>query len=151
MEETSATAEPDMPPKNILAKQFTWAKPPRIRPTMRLEKGSAVGIFLLDHKAARIGTEGSHEVIVAVSDDVKLGVAVDSGDRIHDDRRNLDSHPHVERSIPGMDAVFIDQLSHHACSYPAQGQKGTLRLYRCPIGQPDAPTSSVFDDQVGKP
>jgi hypothetical protein len=32
-EETSATAEPEIPPKNILARIFTWDKPPRNLPT----------------------------------------------------------------------------------------------------------------------
>ena len=37
-EETSATAEPEMPPKNMLSTQLIIASPPRIRPTKRLAK-----------------------------------------------------------------------------------------------------------------
>ena len=33
----SATDEPEIPPKNILAKTFTCAKPPRTFPTKELE------------------------------------------------------------------------------------------------------------------
>ena len=36
MEEVSATAEPEMPPKNMDARIFTWARPPRIQPTKAL-------------------------------------------------------------------------------------------------------------------
>jgi len=38
MEETSATAEPLMPPKNMEAMMFTWARPPRTQPMRALEK-----------------------------------------------------------------------------------------------------------------
>lgn len=38
IEETSATAEPLIPPKSIEAMMFTWARPPRICPTSALEK-----------------------------------------------------------------------------------------------------------------
>ncbi len=38
MEETSATADPDIPPKNILARTLTWARPPLTRPMRMLEK-----------------------------------------------------------------------------------------------------------------
>src|SRR5690554_1455340 len=37
MEETSATDEPEIPPKNILASIFTIARPPRIQPIIRFE------------------------------------------------------------------------------------------------------------------
>ena len=37
-EETSATAEPEMPPKNMLSTQLIIARPPRIRPTKRLAR-----------------------------------------------------------------------------------------------------------------
>ena len=37
IEETSATAEPEIPPKNIDARQFTCARPPRTRPIRALE------------------------------------------------------------------------------------------------------------------
>ena len=33
---TSATAEPEMPPKNMLSRQLTYARPPRKRPTSAL-------------------------------------------------------------------------------------------------------------------
>ena len=38
MEETSATDDPDMPPKNIEARMFTMASPPRMKPTKMLAK-----------------------------------------------------------------------------------------------------------------
>jgi len=34
IEEVSAMAEPEIPPKNMLERTFTWARPPLIRPTM---------------------------------------------------------------------------------------------------------------------
>jgi len=36
MEETSATAEPEIPPKNMEARIFTWARPPRTLPIRAL-------------------------------------------------------------------------------------------------------------------
>ncbi len=40
MEETSATADPEIPPKNIDAKTLTSARPPRTRPTKALENST---------------------------------------------------------------------------------------------------------------
>jgi hypothetical protein len=40
IEDTSATADPEMPPKNIEASTFTWAKPPRTRPTNTFENST---------------------------------------------------------------------------------------------------------------
>jgi hypothetical protein len=37
MEVVSAAEEPEMPPKNMLARMFTIARPPRIQPMMELE------------------------------------------------------------------------------------------------------------------
>jgi hypothetical protein len=37
IEEVSAMAEPEIPPKNILESTFTWASPPLIRPTITFE------------------------------------------------------------------------------------------------------------------
>jgi len=42
MEETSATAEPEIPPKNMEARIFTWARPPRKRPMRALAKPTSL-------------------------------------------------------------------------------------------------------------
>ena len=39
-EETSATAEPEIPPKNMESRQFTQARPPRNLPTMAFAKST---------------------------------------------------------------------------------------------------------------
>ncbi|MPN57364.1 hypothetical protein SDC9_205058 [bioreactor metagenome] len=42
MDETSATADPEIPPKNMLARTLTCASPPRTRPTMRFENSMSL-------------------------------------------------------------------------------------------------------------
>jgi len=42
MEETSATAEPEIPPKNMEARIFTWARPPRTLPIRALAKPTSL-------------------------------------------------------------------------------------------------------------
>ncbi len=39
-EDTSATAEPEIPPKKVLSNTFTIARPPRTRPTIKFAKST---------------------------------------------------------------------------------------------------------------
>ena len=39
-DDTSATAEPEIPPKNMESRQFTYARPPRKRPTARFARST---------------------------------------------------------------------------------------------------------------
>ena len=41
--------------------------------------GYELRIFLLDPRILRVSAESPHEIIIAMGDDVKLGIAIDTG------------------------------------------------------------------------